>query len=400
MRPSRARRPAVHVAVNLVALRLYVDRFRMLCHLSAEVGRLYLLTDSIDAEFAAEAARWPNLRVITLGQRRFRARAHAWLDAQLAGPGLDVVHDTFGHLADWMQARARDPERRVRFFTTQYTTNYGWFNEVRRRPGLSLDWAYGALRLVTYWRDRRVCRAVDCSIVLGPGHERALVEGHGVPADRVVWLPSEVDTDRFYPTETVEAGAQSQQPPTVLFTGAVIRNKGVDLLLEAVRRLRLTRPTLRLILVGRVPGPERAWLTQTLEAADLGSAVELRAQMPQSALIALYQQADVFVLPSLFEGSPRSLREALACGSRAVASDIPGNRGIDPDGAYIRFAPVGDVAAWVDACAAMLDESQAEAAARRARGVASMRARHSLPAVARAWAGLYERVRRAPPNVI
>lgn len=380
----------MRVAVNLLPLRSYADRLKMFGAVSDRVERLYLLTD----QTPQGVERWPKLRPVVLGQgRRFRARAFDWLDAAAAADEVDVVHDTFGNLAPWMEAVGPDPDRRVRLLTTQYTTNWGWFTRVRRQAGLHLNLTYVAQRTVTLWRDRRMCPVVDRVVVLGPGHEIDLQAGHGVPAGRVEWLPSEIDTARFQPGEGPRDGR-----PTLLYVGSVGRNKGLDLLFDAVAQIRPQHPDMRLMVFGPINWWERQWLPRALAALGLGPVVQPQSIAPRDCIRGWYQRADLFVFPSRFEGSPRAVREALACGLRCVVSDIPGNRGIDPDGRFMRFVPLaGGGPAWAEAIEELLAESPERAAARSAAGIAHIRERHSPEAVAERVVELYQRLVAEPP---
>ena len=109
-------------------------------------------------------------------------------------------------------------------------------------------------------------------------------------------------------------------------------------------------------------------------------------------MIAYYQKARLYLFPSLFEGSPRSLREAIACGTPAVASDIPGHRGIDPQKQFIHFAPVNDLEAWHHSVQKALHESVKDYEQRAYRGRAWLLEHHQPLKVAQSWAKLYEKV--------
>ena len=63
---------------------------------------------------------------------------------------------------------------------------------------MDFGWSYVAQRVITLWRDRRVCQSADRVLVLGPGLEHDLMDGHGVDPHRVEWLPSEIDTELFF----------------------------------------------------------------------------------------------------------------------------------------------------------------------------------------------------------
>lgn len=385
----------LRIAVSLLSTETYPELLAVFGELSALAGgRLYLLTNHRSPALTEALARWPRLRAVVLGQGLgFRLRAAAWLDAQCAGPGLDLVQDCFGHLSDWFQSCAGQPQRAVRLVTTQYTTNHGWFARVRR-CGPDFDAAYARLRVQTLWRDRRIVWAADRVIVLGPGHERDLAQGHHLPPERVRWVPAEIDTTIFTPKP---AARGAQAGPHLLFTGSVFRNKGVALLLDLAQALRETSPNLRLFLAGPVPSFERRWLERAIEQRALQETVQCTGRLERSALLDLYRAADLFVFPSYFEGSPRSVREALACGCPALVSELPGHRGIDPEGDFCRFVEGWGLEDWLRAARALLEEPGEAAQARRRRGIERMRTVHSPAAVAVATLAVYREVIAAAP---
>ena len=104
----------------------------------------------------------------------------------------------------------------------------------------------------TLWRDRRISTNADRMLVLGPGHEEDLVAAHNVPLQQITWIPSEANMDRFYPIERLESVRR-----TILFTGVICRNKGIDTLLSAAQLLNHRVDFERLI--GRLLFWERAW---------------------------------------------------------------------------------------------------------------------------------------------
>jgi len=302
------------------------------------------------------------------------------------GGALDVVHDTFGHLAEVFEAHGPDAQRRVALVTTLYTANHRWFTAIRHRD-MDLGRRYVTQRIVSLWRDLRVCPQADRIVVLGPGHEADVV-ALGVDRARIVWLPSEIDLDRFTPASAPKPPADDG--PRLLFTGTVWRNKGIDLLLDILPALADWRP--RLELVGNIVPWERRWLERAVARHPHRDRIDITGRLPRDALVARYRRADVFVFPSLFEGSPRSVREAVACRLPAVVSDIPGCRGIDPMARFLRFAPTDDRAAWIDAIRSALREAPADKAARGAAGRRHLETHHSPSAVAARYRALYDEV--------
>jgi len=107
--------------------------------------------------------------------------------------------------------------------------------------------------------------------------------------------------------------------------GKLSRAKGLPWLLEAFARLATRHDDVQLHLVGSGSGAEAAHIER--RAAHLGGRVTLHGRLDDAALTRLLRQADVYVLPSLYEGLPLVVIEALASGCRAVCTDLPGVRG-------------------------------------------------------------------------
>jgi glycosyltransferase involved in cell wall biosynthesis len=90
----------------------------------------------------------------------------------------------------------------------------------------------------------------------------------------------------------------------------------------------------------------------------------------RSTLAAIYRRSALLVIPSEREGFGLPLIEALSCGTPVVASDIPALREVGGDA--VTYCGVGDVAAWSDTIAALLEERErhpAEWTQRRQRGM-------------------------------
>ena len=96
-------------------------------------------------------------------------------------------------------------------------------------------------------------------------------------------------------------------------------------MLDAVDQVRVPGKQLNLCLVGgHNDAAEYQRFTQ--QAAACSAAVEFAGRLETHELVRAYQNADIFVLPSFFEGLPLVVVEALACGCRVVVSDLPGIR--------------------------------------------------------------------------
>jgi glycosyltransferase involved in cell wall biosynthesis len=154
------------------------------------------------------------------------------------------------------------------------------------------------------------------------------------------------------------AASQLGDPPRLLFVGYIRPEKGVGVLLEAFEKLRARRP-LRLTLVGasdRESASSRALLDRVRDgkhAADVALTGMVDFGEP---LFELYRQHDVFVLPSLSEGTPRTLVEARAFGCPVVASRVGGVPASVDEGRDGLLVPPGDAGALAATIERILDD--------------------------------------------
>lgn len=143
----------------------------------------------------------------------------------------------------------------------------------------------------------------------------------GAPPERAVTLRNGIDIKMFQPPPDRAAAraALGLTRPTLISVGGLIPRKRHHLTIAAMRLL----PEMGLLIVGE--GPERAALQAQIDAAGLGDRARLTGPVPHADLPAYYGAADASVLASSREGWANVLLESMACGTPALASDIPGN---------------------------------------------------------------------------
>jgi glycosyltransferase involved in cell wall biosynthesis len=164
---------------------------------------------------------------------------------------------------------------------------------------------------------RAGCRRNEAFVVLHRQHARDLSRALDVDTDRIHVVGAGYRDELFH-----TAGRAADQAPTLLYIGKYSAAKGLPWLLDAFQRIRRDNGDLLLHIAGEGSGPEADALRQRMR--EMAPAVMLHGQLPQPELAHLMRRVTVCVLPSMYEGLPLVLVEALACGCRLVATDLPG----------------------------------------------------------------------------
>jgi glycosyltransferase involved in cell wall biosynthesis len=189
-------------------------------------------------------------------------------------------------------------------------------------------------------------RAADKVISLTSDEARR-VSSLRVDPSRSIVIPNGVDLDLFHPTGEKEA------EDTILWAGRFVEEKGVRYLLEAVRLISKEMPSVRLLLVGYGPLEDR--LKSHAQRVGVSKNVVFQAPVDQRTLASLFNKCAVFALPSLSEGLPNVVLEAMACARPVVATDGIGLNSVIGDAGI--FVPPRDPRSLADATLRLLSDS-------------------------------------------
>ena len=149
---------------------------------------------------------------------------------------------------------------------------------------------------------------------------------YGLNQDKVVVIPNGIDLQMF---TGMNDRIFLEGNPSVLYVGHFARLKGVDILIQAIAKLRLELPNIKLHLVGRGNVPYFASLAKK-EGVEKN--VVFHSWATQSMVASYYKSADVCVFPSRLEGFGIVILEAMASGIPIIASDIPSFRELISNG--------------------------------------------------------------------
>ena len=198
---------------------------------------------------------------------------------------------------------------------------------VRQNSTASAALEFGGLPGYTRALYKLLYRRADRVICQTAAMAADLVEGLEIPQSRLVVLPNPVDVDAI---RSQADGDRLENPdakwsgpgPHLLAVGRLSREKGFDLLLQALAQVRATFPDADLVVAG--PGPEDAALKAQSLALGLQSAVHFAGFIDEPA--AYFAGASAYVLSSRHEGMPNALLEAAAAGLPIVA--LPSSQGV------------------------------------------------------------------------
>jgi D-inositol-3-phosphate glycosyltransferase len=171
------------------------------------------------------------------------------------------------------------------------------------------------------WYKRRILghtlRAAAKVIALSTDQARFLEHAYQVNANKIAVIPNGIGSE-FSPKP--ETHSPRDRPLRVLYVGRLSTQKAVPRLVHAFAAM---TQTVEALLVGE--GNERPIIENLIKRYRLDN-VRLTGRRQDGELVATYQWADVFVLPSDREGMPLAALEAMASGLPVIATDVVGNR--------------------------------------------------------------------------
>jgi glycosyltransferase involved in cell wall biosynthesis len=173
----------------------------------------------------------------------------------------------------------------------------------------------------------------DCVMVNSRAVAAELAERR-LPIRALNVVPNGVDLGRF------SAAAPVPRSGTILLVGRLVAQKGVDVALRALVAVLGRCPQARLVVAG--DGDQALYLRRTARFLGIASHVGFVGWQTGDALVALYRQANVVVVPSRYEPFGLVALEAMACGRPVIASQVGGLTEVVVDAGTGYLVPPGD----------------------------------------------------------
>jgi glycosyltransferase involved in cell wall biosynthesis len=249
------------------------------------------------------------------------------------------------------------------------------------RPLISMSWGYD---LIADAERNKVWQWATCytlrhsNLLIGDSViVRQLAQRYGISSERIITFPWGVDLKHFSPganSGLVAEKVTGEEYFTLLSTRTWEPLYDVETVARAFVLVAQRLPQLRLVMLGS--GPQAELLRNIFVQGGVEQRVLMPGQISYKDLPKFYRSADLYLSASRSDGASISLLEALACGTPALVSDIPGNREWvnDVTGCGWRF-PLGDANALADSIEYAAVQSQSLADKRQAaRRIAEERA--------------------------
>lgn len=153
-------------------------------------------------------------------------------------------------------------------------------------------------------------------------------------AQTAVVIPNGVDWEKFSNLQRHESRQNlniAGDEKIIIFVGSIRHVKGVEYLIEAIKIVKRKYPSARLMLVGAVEH-EKIPLMERVTNSDLAKYVQFIGNVPVDKIPIYMTASDIFVLPSISEGFPLVVLEAMASGLPVVATRVGGIPEIIIDG--------------------------------------------------------------------
>lgn len=160
-------------------------------------------------------------------------------------------------------------------------------------------------------------KSLDKIIALHEVQKKEIEKIYNIESHKVIPLGIGFNDKVFHSMDT----EKNNDIIDIIFTGKISYAKGVRYLIEAFSSLK-TDKHIRLNLIGMGHGEEY----EDILAQSKNSKNKIRfwGKVEQTKLKEIYNKGHIFILPSLYEGLPLVLVEAMACGLRVISSDLPG----------------------------------------------------------------------------
>lgn len=261
----------------------------------------------------------------------------------MRGEKFDVIH---AH--DWLVAfGASGLKQALRrpLVATIHATEFG------RNAGLHSD-EQRHISDIEWWLIYEAWRVIVCSEAM----KREVGQVFQAPADKVQVIPNGIDVSDMNVTadKSLRRRFAADDEELVIFVGRLVFEKGVDVLLYALKHILTVRPQVKMIVAGR--GSIQSDLEALARSLGIADRVHFVGYVDAVKRDQLYGVSDVAAFPSRYEPFGIVALEAMAAGIPVVVGDVGGLKEIISNGEDGFLVPPGNASALATALLTLLDD--------------------------------------------
>ncbi len=172
-------------------------------------------------------------------------------------------------------------------------------------------WKNILIDIRNHYREYQLCKNAD-SLIFQTIYDRdSICSRNGFPHDKTAIIPNSIRASWFDPE--LRDGNNSKSLKNLIFVGSDHKRKGLDTLLIALSQLKEKANDFNLTLVGDFPRTNQGNLPEWVKMAG-------RLESPLEAL----SQADLLIVPSLYDSFPNTVLESLFVGTPVIGTDVAG----------------------------------------------------------------------------
>ncbi|MBE9503576.1 MAG: glycosyltransferase family 4 protein [Proteobacteria bacterium] len=250
---------------------------------------------------------WTELEVLA-----FLYKSSSYVHNLMKKESFDLCHSFFGFPSGYIAYRGR---KQMPYIVSLRGSDVPGFN-----PRFSLQYLFLSPLFKKIWTEAKA--------VIVNSRELQNLAYKTAPLLPIDVIYNGIDIDEFKPDEK-----KQKKHPTILTVTRLISRKCIDFLLKAMPSIISHIPDIKLIIAGE--GNMENDLRRLADDLGIGNQVEFRGYVKHELLPALYREADVFVLPSLWEGMSNTVLEAMASGLPVIVTETGGTAELVRDNGII-----------------------------------------------------------------